>query len=243
MAKVLNVATAASIGTNVRDHGARLVHLSTDLVFSGERAGGYRETDPMDPVSVYGKTMAEAEQLLADVVPDAAVLRISLPMGASFNRHAGAIDWIQSRFRKGRPATLYFDEVRSCTYVEDLSRVWEVFLAGNQVGLFHAGGPRSLSLFQIGQVVNRVGGFASELLRGCPRKEAGPIPPRAGNVTMCSDRLRLTLGYNPFRQWPANPEFLPTHPEWHCTRDTSEIGSVRHIQELLYRYPEERSVA
>jgi dTDP-4-dehydrorhamnose reductase len=243
MARVLNVATAASIGTNARDHGARLVHLSTDLVFSGERPGGYTEADPVDPVTIYGKTMAEAEQVLADLTPDAAVLRISLPMGASFNRHAGAIDWIQSRFRKNRPATLYFDEVRSCTYVEDLSRVCEVFLAGNQEGLLHVGGPQSLSLYQIGQVVNRVGGFASDLLRGCPRKDAGPMPPRAGNVTMCSDKLRRTLGCNPFRPWPASKAFLPTHPQWHCTRAANETGSVRHIQELLYRYPEERSVA
>src|SRR5262245_20359163 len=45
MARVLNVATAAAVGKNASDHGARLVHLSTDLVFSGERPGGYTETD------------------------------------------------------------------------------------------------------------------------------------------------------------------------------------------------------
>ena len=69
--------------------------------------------DPTDPVTVYGKTMVSAEQLLADWMPEACTLRISLPMGVSFNGHAGAIDWIQSRFKKGRPATLYFDEVRT----------------------------------------------------------------------------------------------------------------------------------
>jgi dTDP-4-dehydrorhamnose reductase len=227
-----------SIGTNVRARGARLVHLSTDLVFSGTRPGGYTETDPIDPVTVYGKTMAEGEELLADLVPEAAVLRISLPMGASFNHHAGAIDWIQSRFRASRPATLYFDEVRSCTYVNDLSRVCEAFLAGNQRGLFHAGGPRPLTLYQIGQIVNRVGGYASELLRGCPRHEAGPIPPRAGNVTMCSDKLYTTLGGNPFRPWPADPTLLPTDSQWHDARAHNEIGSVQQIRDLLYRYAE-----
>ena len=55
-------------------------------------------------------------------------------MGVSFNGHAGAIDWIQSRFRAGRPATLYFDEVRSCTYTDDLNRVFERFLAGDECG-------------------------------------------------------------------------------------------------------------
>jgi dTDP-4-dehydrorhamnose reductase len=237
MAHILNVATAASIGSNARERGVRLVHLSTDLVFSGEQPGGYTETDPVDPVTVYGKTMAEGEQILAELAPDCAVLRISLPMGASFNHHAGAIDWIQSRFRAGRPATLYFDEVRSCTYVDDLSRVCEAFLVGNQRGLFHVGGPRPLTLYQIGQIVNRVGGFASELLRGCPRKDAGPLPPRAGNVTMCSDKLRATLGGNAFRPWPANSVLMPTDSEWHHVRG-DEVGSVHHIQQHLYRYSE-----
>jgi dTDP-4-dehydrorhamnose reductase len=233
MAHVLNVATAGSIGTNARERGVRLVHLSTDLVFSGERPGGYTETDPIDPVTVYGKTMAEAERLLAERVPDAAVLRISLPMGASFNHHAGAIDWIQSRFRHSRPATLYFDEVRSCTYVDDLSRVCEAFLVGDQRGLFHVGGPRPLTLYQIGQVVNRVGGYAAELLHGCPRREAGPLPPRAGNVTMCSDKLYATLGGNPFRPWPDDPALLPTDAYWHHARGDQEIGSPWHIRKLL----------
>jgi dTDP-4-dehydrorhamnose reductase len=243
MARTLNVATAAAVGKNARDHGARLVHLSTDLVFSGERPGGYTEGDALDPVTVYGKTMAEAEELLAGLAPDAAVLRISLPMGASFNKHAGAIDWIQSRFRKGRRATLYLDEVRSCTYVEDLSRVCEVFLAGNWRGLYHAGGPRSLTLYQIGQIVNRVGGFDPHLLHGCPRKAAGPIPPRAGDVTLCSDKLRLALGGNPFQPWPASRAFLPTHPQWHCSRGAGETGSAWHIEKLLYQYPRERARA
>src|SRR5262249_29760873 len=149
----------------------------------------YLETDPTDPVTVYGKTMVEGENVVRGEVPEAAILRISLPMGPSFNRHAGAIDWIQSRFRAGRPATLYFDEVRSCTYVDDLNVVCERFLVGDEEGLYHAGGPRAVTLYQIGQIVNRVGGYEPHLLKGCPRREAGPMPPRAGDVQMDSSKL------------------------------------------------------
>src|SRR5256714_4202807 len=108
--------------------------------------------------------MAEGGRLILEAVPSAAVLRISLPMGPSFNRHAGAIDWIQSRFRAERPATLYFDEVRSCTYCDDLNRVFESFLASDERGLFHCGGPRPMTLYEIAQVINRVGDYAPALL-------------------------------------------------------------------------------
>jgi dTDP-4-dehydrorhamnose reductase len=236
MAQTLNVASAANIIACARAHGARLVHLSSDLVYSGRGAGGHLETDPVDPVTVYGKTMAQAEGLIAESGHPAAVLRISLPMGVSFNGHAGAIDWIQSRFRAGRPATLYFDEVRSCTYTDDLNRVFERFLVGDESGLYHAGGPRPITLYQIAQIVNRVGGYDPALLKGCPRIEAGPVPPRAGNVSMCSDQLIAALGRNPFRTWPVGDDLWPADRRWHFDRRPGEDGSLRRVAERLYRY-------
>lgn len=243
MAHRTNVVSAANIAAAARAFGARLVHLSSDLVFSGIGSGGYLETDAVDPVTVYGKTMAEGERVVLETVPEAAVLRISLPMGPSFNRHAGAIDWIGSRFRNGRPATLYFDEVRSCTYTDDLNRVFEQFLAGRQSGLFHAGGPRPLALYQIAQIVNRVGGYDPHLLHGCPRRAAGPMPPRAGNVSMNTAKLIAALGYNPFQPWPVGDELVPCDRRWHFQRSEEEPGSFDWLKARLYRYPPWRGSA
>jgi dTDP-4-dehydrorhamnose reductase len=235
MARLLNVESAIQVVANANTYGCRLVHLSSDLVFSGICGAPYVETDPLDPVTVYGKTMAEAESVLAEAAPHAAVLRIALPMGRSFNRHAGAIDWIQSRFRAGRPATLYFDEVRSIAYTDDLNRVFERFLIGAEKGLYHLGGPRPLTLYQIAQIVNRVGGYDPALLKGCFRIEAGPIPPRAGNVTMNSDKLIALLGKTPCRTWPVDEEWFPNSRQWHYERD-GEMGSPERIVECLYHY-------
>jgi dTDP-4-dehydrorhamnose reductase len=237
MAERTNVVSAANIVGVSRSPGCRLVHLSSDLVFSGIGNGGYVETDPVDPVTVYGRTMAEGERIVLADNPSSAVLRISLPMGPSFNRHAGAIDWIESRFRNGRPATLYFDEVRSATYTDDLNCVFERFLAGDESGIFHSGAPRPVTLYQIGQIVNRVGGYAPQLLKGCPRRDAGPIPPRAGNVSMNSDKLITVLGSKPFRAWPVGEELFPRDRHWHFARQVGE-GSRAMLERRLYRYAE-----
>lgn len=231
-----NVTSAANVAHIARRFGARLVHLSSDLVFSGKGDGCYRETDPVDPVSVYGRTMAEGERVVTRIDPGAAILRISLPMGPSFNQHAGAIDWIQSRFRAGRPATLYFDEVRSATYCDDLNGVFETFLAGDASGIYHLGGPRAVTLYQIAQVVNRVGGYEPALLKGCPRVMAGPIPPRAGNVSMDSGKLIALLGGKPFRPWPLGDELVPTDRSWHFVRPAGEDNGPGRLGERLYRY-------
>ncbi|TVS13605.1 MAG: NAD-dependent epimerase/dehydratase family protein [Planctomycetaceae bacterium] len=184
----------------------RLIHLSVDLVYSGDtnRPTGYQEDDPPDPVTIYGKTMVQAERLILAERSDACILRISLPMGKSFNGHAGAIDWIESRFRKGKPVTLLHDEIRTPTFIECLNRVFQAVLVNRMSGVFHAGGPRRLSLYQIGEILQRRGRFDSKLLIGCYRDGYAPVPPRAGNVTMDSSRLAAALGYRPFAAWPED---------------------------------------
>lgn len=281
MAERINITSVQSLLSAMQGTTTRLVHLSIDLVFSGTTGGNHLEDDPTDPVTIYGKTMAEAERIIlghfairnieqevtevaeskkekthalrvatslncsptspfsllppVQYSPSAAILRISLPMGISFNGHAGAIDWIQSRFKNGRPATLYFDEIRTPTYTDCLNPLLADVLARPEIrGLYHAGGPRRLSLFQIAQIVNRIGGYDPHLLHGCPRIDAGPLPPRAGDVTMNSTKLARALGYQPFDPWPLSDDHLPTHPLWH---HESPRGSPQFLADLLYRNP------
>ena len=218
----------------------RIITLSIDLVYSGAGTGNYVEEDPTDPVTVYGETMVDAEQMFLSGRADACILRISLPMGISFNGHAGAIDWIGSRFAKSRPATLYYDEVRTPMYTDCLNGVFEALLPSELSGIYHAGAPRQLSLYQIGQVINRLGGYRADWLMGRPRGEAGPIPPRAGNVTLDSSKLREALGYEPFAPWPLSEEHVPTHHDWHRERPADEPGSVDYLLEVLARNPARR---
>ncbi|MFK8112518.1 MAG: NAD(P)-dependent oxidoreductase [Rubripirellula sp.] len=240
MATRVNVVGAQNLMRLAQRHHARVIHLSIDLVFSGDtttgRQGNYAEIDPPDPVTVYGAKMVEGESVVQRECPDACILRISLPMGISFNGHAGAIDWIASRFKQSKPATLYFDEVRTPQYTDCLNRLFSKLLAKPLPGLYHAGGPRNLSLFEIAQVVNVVGGYDPIHLKGCPRIEAGPVPPRAGNVTMDSSKLIEALGESPFDPWPLSKDLVPTHREWHCEEQRFS-GSPQAVYELLYQNP------
>ncbi len=271
----INVEGVENLLSQTVPRGVRLVHLSCDLVFSGaDGRGGYVETDPTDPVTVYGRTMVAGEEAIlaayagkgdrsncgAGVPParagetpapqesrqigpvpfsggTACILRISLPMGVSFNGHAGAIDWIASRFKKSRPATLYFDEIRTPTYTDCLNRLCQRMLGNRLSGVFHAGGPRRLTLYQIAQIINRVGGYDPDCLMGIPRRQAGPIPPRAGNVSMDSGKLSAALGYDPFTPWPYCDSLVPTHADWHRERPPGEPRSTKQLHRVLCTNP------
>lgn len=243
LADRVNVQSVRNILQVLKGSDVRLVHTSIDLVFAGRDEGGYCEDETPDPVTVYGKTMVEAEELILNERPDSLILRISLPMGISFNGHAGAIDWIQSRFKQHKPATLYYDEVRAPTYTDCLNRLYERALLEPLSGVYHAAGERRLSLFEIAQIVNKVGGYDPSLLQGCLRHEAGPMPPRAGNVTLDSSRLTEALGGNPFDPWPWHDELTPIDRQWHFARELNHDGGLSQIEGLLYQNPEDRERA
>lgn len=243
MAHRVNVVGTDNVISQAKQHNSTVVHTSIDLVFAGREPDehpftGYIETDTPDPVTVYGLKMVEAEQVVLSHCPNACVLRISLPMGNSFNGHAGAIDWIASRFKQNKPATLYFDEVRTPTYTDCLSRLMLQLLASPLSGIYHAGGSTQLSLYQIAQIVNVVGGYDPNLLQGCPRIEAGPMPPRAGNVALNSNKLTAALGFAPFVPWPATASLVPTHLGWHQDKSIRSLFAStgpEQIAKLLYQ--------
>jgi dTDP-4-dehydrorhamnose reductase len=110
-------------------------------------------------------------------------------------------------------------------------------LAGRWSGIFHAGAKQRLSLYQIAQVVNRLGGYNPKCLMGTPRSEADPIPPRAGNVCMDSTKLCDALGYDPFAPWPYDASLAPTDRDWHRDRPAGNPYSPRYMLEVLAANP------
>src|SRR6185436_6147705 len=79
-ARRLNVDAASDVAGRCAELGARLIHLSTDLVFDGAK-GQYDEDDAPNPLSVYGRTKLESESAVLARAPGAAVLRISSVYG------------------------------------------------------------------------------------------------------------------------------------------------------------------
>ena len=234
----INVEGVRNLLSQTVPRGLRLVHLSCDLVFSGaDGRGGYVETDPTDPVTVYGQTMVAGEEaiLAADPAPAFCGFRcrwasVSAAMpGPSIGSFRG--------LRNRGPPRCTSTRLRTPTYTDCLNRLCETMLAGELSGIYHAGGPRRLSLYQIAQIINRVGGYDPDCLMGMPRGQAGPIPPRAGNVCMDCTKLRRVLGRDPFDPWPYCDALVPTHLDWHRQRPDGEPRSPEQLHRVLANNP------
>ncbi|HXV12513.1 MAG TPA: SDR family oxidoreductase [Burkholderiales bacterium] len=111
--------------------GARLVHLSTDCVFSGAK-GNYAETDRPDPVDVYGFS-----KLLGEVIrPQALTLRTSM-IGTELARKTGLVEWFLSQ--RGKMIKGYRKAIFSGFTTVELARVIERLLISHPqaAGLYH----------------------------------------------------------------------------------------------------------
>lgn len=114
----VNRVGSAAVAEATTDIGARLVHVSTDLVLSG-RAAPYGDDAAADPLGVYGRSKAGAEAEVQRIDPTAAIVRTSLIYGLHrIDRStAGFLD----RLRRGEPLELFADVVRQPVWVDALA--------------------------------------------------------------------------------------------------------------------------
>jgi dTDP-4-dehydrorhamnose reductase len=196
----INVNGAKNI-VSVFSASSYIMYLSADLVFSGNNpsALGYAETEKPDPVSVVGKTYALAEKEIAKAARHSTV-RLGLPMGDSIQGEKGAVDFIEGRLKRGLPMSLFHDEYRSCIDCDDLADAIISLFSMEVEGLFHVGGPRAVSLYEIGERILNRGNYRREALKKWSRVDDVNGPPRIGNVHLNSTKAERLLG-RPIRQW------------------------------------------
>ncbi len=170
-----NVARAAC------EAGARLVHLSTDVVFDGRKGAAYVEEDATCPVTDYGRAKAEAEVRVRAAHPDTLVVRTSLIVGgpgfAPSKHEQVALD----------PALTFYDnEIRSPIQVEDLAAALLELAVLDVTGLLHVAGADAVSRADLAELV------AGRPVRRAPAPEGRPLDCSLDSSCACT-QLRTEL--------------------------------------------------
>ncbi len=139
----------------------RIVHLSSDHVFSGD-TGPYYEDSPTDPVSVMGHTRVAAERLVL-ARANTLVLRAGLWIGPSATGRIGHLDWLRGRHRRGLPMTVVADEYRSAVWAEDAARrVWQL-ACSELTGVRHVVATRIVSRPELARYLNEAFAIGAQL--------------------------------------------------------------------------------
>lgn len=104
--------------TILGSQGVRVIHISTDYVFSGEECNPYRETDPVAPHTIYGITKYEGEKNLLVTCPEAVILRTAW-LYSSFGNN-----FVKTMLRLGKEKeqlNVVYDQIGTPTYAADLA--------------------------------------------------------------------------------------------------------------------------
>jgi dTDP-4-dehydrorhamnose reductase len=135
---------AANVATAAR--GIRLVHVSSDALFSGKDSPYGEEAVP-DPITPYGAAKAAAETAVKAIDPSAVIARTSLIVGG------GRIERRVRALVEGGPGALYTDNIRCPIHVTDLANALLELLESAHSGIAHVGGADAVSRHELGQLI------------------------------------------------------------------------------------------
>jgi dTDP-4-dehydrorhamnose reductase len=204
-ALAVNAAAVGRLGEVCASRNVRVVHFSTDYVFSGTGSRPYAENDPTDPLNAYGKSKLDGERALAATGVHALVLRTQWLYGVhgkSFPRTM----WDRATSRT--PTRVVTDQVGRPTYTLDLARATWDLVRRNAKGVYHvANSGESASWFDVASVVFEAAG-ASGLLSGCTTADYPTAAKRPRYSVLDTTRLAREAGIE-LRPWRiALAEFL-----------------------------------
>jgi len=166
---------------------ARLVHVSSDAVFSGMTVR-YDETHAPDPTTPYGAAKAAAETAVKGITPDAVIARTSLIIGESDSPHERHVHALIAGTVTG---VLFTDVVRCPVHVTDLADALIELSASTRSGIHHLAGPDAVSRHELGTLVARRDGLDPARLPAGPRPTNCPPGPMDVRLDSAITQTRL----------------------------------------------------
>ena len=179
--------------------GARLVHVSSDAVFSGTKAR-YDETHVPDPTTPYGAAKAAAETAIKGITPAAVVARTSLIIGDGDSQHERHVHALAAGSLTG---ALFTDDVRCPAHVADLAAALLELAASPCAGIHHVAGTDAISRYELGVLIARRDGLDQATLPIGLRAGTGLPGPIAVRLDSTNTQARLNTRLRGAREFLA----------------------------------------
>jgi dTDP-4-dehydrorhamnose reductase len=190
LAFAVNRDGAVNVGRAAKEVGARLLFLSSDYVFDGKKTAPYETNDSRNPQSVYGRTKAEAEVRLLELIPDCCIVRTSWLFGPGGKCFPDTI----LKLAADRPFINVVDDQRgSPTYAVDLARTITSLCRQNAEGIVHVTNAGSCTWFEFAQQIVKSSDLTTNVRPTSSEQMARPAPRPAYSVLSPSSLVELGL--------------------------------------------------
>jgi dTDP-4-dehydrorhamnose reductase len=144
----------------------KLIYISTDSVFDGEKHGYYTETDVPKPISYYGRTKLEGENIVRGLCYyNHAIVRVSLLYGWPLvGTRTNFVTWVIEKLKNNEPVKLYEDQYRNLTYVDNAALAILHIFSKDLRGIYHVTGADCVTRYTAGKKIALVFDFDPELV-------------------------------------------------------------------------------
>ncbi len=198
----VNAVGARNVARAAAETGARLVHVSTDYVFDGEKKTAYVEDDAARPINAYGASKLAGEWFVRAESDSHLVLRTSGLYGWYVCRGKGSnfAETILSRARQGQALRVVSDERLTPTFTEDVAvQIRAIIESGAPGGIYHATNAGSCSWFEFAQELLKLAGVKAAL-EPIPARE-WKSPTRRPANSVLENRALAALGIDVMPDW------------------------------------------
>ncbi|MBM4044871.1 MAG: dTDP-4-dehydrorhamnose reductase [Planctomycetes bacterium] len=195
-ALAVNAVGPENLAKSAKRHGAKLVHISTNYVFSGDKGSPYVETDEAQPVNVYGRTKLEGDRRVAEHCPNHLIIRTAWLFGRKGR------NFIETMLKLGREKgalAVVADELGSPTFTLDLAAATWNLISIQAMGVFHVANTGVCSRLDEAQAIFDLAGLKVKLtpIKLADYRRAARVP--LNSALDCSKLGRVT-GHRP-RPW------------------------------------------
>lgn len=198
-AHAINAVGPGNLAAACAEVGARLIHISTDYVFSGDLRRPYEISDPTGPLSVYGRTKLDGELAVHAALPDAHVVRTSWVYTGGDGTDFVAV--MRRLAATDRTIDVVSDQTGSPTYARDLvDALLQVAAGGIQAPILHAANAGEASRFDQARAVFALVGADPERVRPVAT-DAVPRPAHRPVYSALAMGESVRAGLSPLRPW------------------------------------------
>jgi len=158
-----NVEGTSNIAEACQKIGAKLIYISTDYVFDGEK-GFYDEEDKPNPVNYYGLTKLEGEKQVIECCKNYAILRTSVLYGWHPWKQNFAT-WTINQLRQNKEIKVVEDHYNTPTLADNLAEIAVEIVQRDLQGLYHASGPERISRYEFAKQIAKTYNLNSDLVK------------------------------------------------------------------------------
>lgn len=185
----VNVTGTENVALACSQYHKKLLYISTDFVFDGEKESGYIEEDEPNPVNWYGTTKYEGEKKVLSSGADYIIARIAYPYRKSFERK----DFLRSlieKIAKGEPLKMVTDHIMTPTFIDDIAKGIKLLMDQDQKGIFHLVGSQPITPYETAMLIAKTFDFDKSKIEKITREEFFKGRARRGyNLYLKNDKI------------------------------------------------------